>query len=344
MIGKLEEISKQEHLRVDDKALFAIAKAAGGSMRDAETILDQLSSFSKDKIDSQDVSSMLGMVEEKFLFEIADCIIKKDTLDAIKQLDALINKGKDPNQFIINFIEHFRNLMVAKVGGRLLENLLDLPDEAKQRILKQSQNFSAQEILNIIEVLIQTQETARFIDSVRIPIEMALTKLTLSKQDNPHKKLQTEELNNSTVIAKKNQDRPKNQNDNSEELNTDDINISVNLEQVNQRWSEVLQNIAKKKMSVATYLQEAAPESLEKNKIIIRFPMGSKFHKEFLEHKDNTQLIQNTLKEVFNMDMKVSFIISKETADGKHSDDEPLVKSALNTFKGKVIGKWYRHD
>ena len=62
IIEKLEKIAKEEHLKIDKQALFAIAKASGGSMRDAETILDQLSSVSSAKINAQDVSSMLGAV------------------------------------------------------------------------------------------------------------------------------------------------------------------------------------------------------------------------------------------------------------------------------------------
>lgn len=361
IIEKLEKISKQEHLKVEKEALFAIARASGGSMRDAETILDQLSSFSKDKINAQDVSSMLGMVEAEFLFEIADCIVKKDSLNAMKQLDLLINDGKDPNQFIADFIEHFRNLMLAKIGGKLLESLLDLPDEVKQRILEQSQNFSLQEILNVIEALIQTQEMARFIDSVRIPLEMTLTKLTLpphqnlwreglSKQNNPYKQPNTDQRkikatdDLSIITVTKSHPEPKGQKDNSQEPKADNINSSINLEQISRMWPEVLKKISKIKMSVATYLQEGILRDLEKNKITICFPVESKFHKESLEHKDNTQLIQQSLKEIFNTDIKVLFVVSEDEKEKKHSDGEPFIKSTLDTFKGKVIGRWYRHE
>jgi len=352
IIQKLEEISKQEHLKVEKEALFAIAKAAAGSMRDAETILDQLSSFSKEKIKLQDVTSMLGVVEEESLFEITDCIFKKDSLNAIKQLDALINNGKDPARFIVDFIEHFRNLMLAKVGGKLLENLLDLPAEIKQGISQQSEKFSLHDILNVIEMLLQTQEMARHVDSVRIPLEITLTKLTLSKNDNPYNQDNTSRKDDISVSITKNNPSPQKQKDNikdntheSEEIAVvDDTNSFILLEDVKQNWPKVIKKIGKIKMSVATYLQEGTLGSLDKNKLTISFPQESKFHKESLEHKENIHLIKQVLRDTFNTDIRILFVISRDKKDDKHSNEEPLIKSTLDTFKGKVVGKWYRHE
>ena len=83
MITQLERIVTQEKIGVDKEVLLAIAKASDGSLRDAESLLDQLISFSKDKISLKDVISILGIVEQEALFEITDKIIQKDALAAL---------------------------------------------------------------------------------------------------------------------------------------------------------------------------------------------------------------------------------------------------------------------
>ncbi len=78
IIAQLERIVKAEKIDVDKEVLFAIARSSEGSLRDAESVLDQLTSFSKEKISLKDVISVLGLVEQDALFEITDKIIQKD--------------------------------------------------------------------------------------------------------------------------------------------------------------------------------------------------------------------------------------------------------------------------
>ena len=75
IVQKLKEISKAEHIKIDEKVLVAIAKACEGSLRDAESILDQLTSYGRDTISLKDVSSVLGLIEQDVLFEFAKKII-----------------------------------------------------------------------------------------------------------------------------------------------------------------------------------------------------------------------------------------------------------------------------
>ena len=99
---------------MDKEVLAAVARSSDGSLRDAESVLDQLVSFSKGKISLKDAISVLGMVEQDVLFSLTDKIIQKDPAGALKLFNDIIDDGKDPGVFLVNLIEHFRNLMVAK--------------------------------------------------------------------------------------------------------------------------------------------------------------------------------------------------------------------------------------
>lgn len=337
MIAKLEEIAKAEKISVDKEVLFLIAKAASGSLRDAESILDQLSAFTSGHIVVDTIYSMLGMVQEDFIFEMTQDIAQKNGIAALKLVDQLIGEGKDPNQFIDNFVEHFRNLMVAKIGGRLLEGLLDLPEEVKEKILKQSESFSLKEILSAIELLISVREMGRILDSLRIPLEMAIAKLTYSAAETPvvKSKPATSEVGHTPP-----KDNPKVEQAENDTISQaeDKIAALISLEKINQIWNEFIHKIGKIKMSVATYLSDGVPFKFDKNILLIGLPKDAKFHKEALERKENRAIIENTFREMLNTEIKVDF---KVTDDKKVNEEEPVIKSALDAFKGKVINQWH---
>src|SRR3989338_11015030 len=116
IIAKLREVSKVERIDIDEDAFLYIAKASDGSMRDAESILDQIASFSKGKGHLKDVIDSLGMIDQETLFRSAELIINKDTKAGIHLVDEILNSGKDTKQFLLELLEYFRNIMIVKSG------------------------------------------------------------------------------------------------------------------------------------------------------------------------------------------------------------------------------------
>lgn len=331
IIEKLERIIKEEGLKINKDVLFAIARASEGSMRDAESILDQLTSFTKDKISLAETVSLLGIVDQQSLSEITDRIIERDAIGALRFLDLLISQGKDISQLLVNLIEHFRNLMIAKVTKFDQDKLLDLPENISKDIIRQSQYFSLEEIFSIFNLLLNTQEMSKKIESLRIPLEIALLKLTKAKaQDN--------EVNTTQPQTPKeniqNSDTPKVADDKA----NGSLVPPVDLDIIKKSWRDVIQHMSKIKMSVATYLQEGQPTKLENNILTITFPKNSSFHKEALERKGNHLIIENAFKESISSNLKIVFALSNENKpELPPEQDEPSVKSALDTFKGRLI-------
>ena len=95
IMDNLKGICVKENLKANEEALFAIAKASQGSMRDALSILDQLSALSDKGIDAADVFSMLGMVEIEFLFDLTDALIARNCVKALDIFNQVIERGKD---------------------------------------------------------------------------------------------------------------------------------------------------------------------------------------------------------------------------------------------------------
>ena len=183
IIEQLKQISTSENLKVEEAVFLALAKASDGSLRDAESMLDELVSFAQGDIGLKDAHSILGVLEQEYLLELVNKIIKNDTAGLLEFLDELIEQGKDLNQLLVNLIEHYRNLMIVKAAVSNQEKLLDLPRELCQLIAGQAREISLENIFLGFNALLGAQETARYMDSLRIPLEIALVKLSSQVKD-----------------------------------------------------------------------------------------------------------------------------------------------------------------
>lgn len=358
IIAQLEKIVRQEKIVVDTEVLAAVARSSDGSLRDAESVLDQLVSFSKGNISLKDAISVLGMVEQDVLFALTDKIIQKDPRAALKLFNEIVDDGKDPGVLLINFIEHFRNLMVAKVSQGDAK-LVDLPQEICDRLYKQSQLMSLEEIFTTFNILIATQEMTKRLDSVRIPLEISLVRLAHSRLENrasvpagkvvppasqglamdkhqQNSSIAPVELKPPSLLPEKEKQPIKVQ----EEINKNIPKqiISVSLESVKDAWGSIVNNLSKIKMSVSTYLNEGEPTKVQGDLVTIAFPKSCSLHKESLDRKENKAIVEKVASELCNADLRMNFIlVAQEMRQNVDARSNPFVKSALEMFGGRVV-------
>ncbi len=364
IIAQLEKISGAEGASVDKDVLFAIARASDGALRDAESILDQLIAFSKGKVILQDVVSMLGMVEQNTLFELVDKMIAKEPAAALELLNGIIDNGKDAGMFLSDLIEHFRNLMVAKVS-RQDSGLIDLPEDVCQRLFEQAERLSLEEIFNGFNVLVNTQETAKRLESLRIPLEISLVRLCLAKpalaipvaaQKPAHRKIspaqdppQTWRENPRLDPAPRQKEKPPVQPVSQpvapkieapqpppQQAPAEDL-CPVAFEQVKSLWSEIIQNTSSQKISIGNYLKEGAPDKLQGNMLTILFHKNRSLYKESLEKLENRVMIEKILSETLEADLKVRFVLSEEEKIDDGVVNHPVLQSAMDTFNARLI-------
>ncbi|MFH1199122.1 MAG: DNA polymerase III subunit gamma/tau [Candidatus Omnitrophota bacterium] len=350
IIKQLEQISVKEKIQIDKEALFTIARSSDGALRDAESLLDQLSSFAKGKISLEDVIAVLGIVEQDALFEITNKMMQKDSKGALELFNRVIDEGKDIGVFLSSLIEHFRNLMVAKVS-RADVKLIDLPAEICEKLLAQSRILSLEEIFAAFNILVNAQEMAKRLESLRIPLEIALIKLSHDKKAavvipappvsskpeyrEPPKSPFVKEIKVEKEIKPIAQERKVEPIIAAE----DDVNIATTLDAVKSGWQGIIDAVSRVKMSLATYLNEGSPVGLDKNIITVAFPKNYAFHKESLEVKDNRDLIEKILCDSLNANLRLNFILSQEAIHKETDAEHPFIKSAIAAFGGRIIKK-----
>lgn len=327
IIAQLEKISRSENIDVGKEVLFAIAKSSDGSLRDAESILDQLVAFSRGKVSLQDINSVFGLITQDALFEITGKIIRKDPKGALVLLNSIIEEGKDVGVFLTNLTEHFRNLMIAKVT-QADPGLIDLPKDICDRLLQQAQELTLDEIFAAFNVLVNTKEMSKRLESVRIPLEIALIKLTHDKKTS---------ASNQPTVKYNPQVKPAPAQEPPAE-NQPQAEQNISIEEIKQSWPGIIERLAKVKMSLATYLNEGSPLKLESNTLTISFPKDYSLHKESLEGKENRIILEKIFSELLhNIKFRFHFVLSQDAAVARNEPDNPLLKTALKMFGGRVI-------
>lgn len=172
----LRTILEAEKVKCSEEALFAIARAAEGGIRDAESILEQLISYCGKTITFQDVFDVLGLVDWQIMHNLCDALIEKDVGKQLKIIDDIAGAGKDLSQFVQDLMRYFRNLLVCKTADA--KALLALPDDDLALMQARSEKFSLTELIRIVE---QFAELTKDFDSQlaqRIALESLLIRMS----------------------------------------------------------------------------------------------------------------------------------------------------------------------
>jgi len=334
---KLKKIIKQEKLNIGQEALLYVARAASGSMRDAESILDQLSSSSRGEIKLETVTQILGMINLEALGELAQQIIDKKTPGALKLVEDIINEGKDLFQFTAGLMEHFRNILVVKtVDKKNIDNFIDLPKEHIMLLSKQADLLNLEEIFYIFNILTHAQGNLRRALSSRVIVEMALVKLTqrenlsslqeimkrLSALEQRLKDSSYEEQDEVRPVLKAAEIKEKPSVVSAPKLNSSTEAPSSLQEKIWQSWPTIVKAIKNEKMFVASALEFAKVRQLNENTLNISFSPKHTFYQETLEEAENKKFIETKLKEIFKRDLKIKISVDNDLDD---SQDEPGV-------------------
>ncbi|GAB4341473.1 MAG: DNA polymerase III subunit gamma/tau [Candidatus Abyssubacteria bacterium] len=175
---RLKEMVEAEGIQIEDRPLFAIARSAEGSMRDAQSILDQLVSFSDREITLEDVHAMLGTVGLDVYRRVALALSEGDSHAVLKIIDDVMGRGKDLAQFLKELTFYFRNVLVAATADG--EELIDLPDEDLKEVKDLSGRFKEVDLVRTVTELSELESRFRLLPSTRIALEMTLMRLAQS--------------------------------------------------------------------------------------------------------------------------------------------------------------------
>ncbi|MBN1299215.1 MAG: DNA polymerase III subunit gamma/tau, partial [Actinobacteria bacterium] len=177
---RLSDIAGSEKIDISEPAINLIARYADGSLRDADGILEQLSSFKDSKITVDDVTSLLGIIDQEMLFEFANILLEKNVSQGLLFIKRILASGLNLKIFAIEFLEHLYNLYILKSYDNPMD-ILDINEDLRVRYLNQAGLFSAAEIESHMELFAELLKQIRWGDGAKTFFKTAVIKAINTK-------------------------------------------------------------------------------------------------------------------------------------------------------------------
>jgi DNA polymerase-3 subunit gamma/tau len=365
ILERLKLIAKAEQISIPDDALREIARTGEGSMRDAQSALDQVISFAGDKIKKEDVEMALGIAGADTLKRIIDSIASNKPAEAIAAVDDIVMRGHDLRNFCRDLLAHFRDLLVTKVSGNeeLLESAVCEPQELK----RQAELFSESDLVRFFHSLAETETKLRAATQPRYQLEIGIVKLMelrgvesiseiiqrlaaletgaqpsssrtpsgsgggTSSKINPERSTTNSRPASSSFAATAVSpalERP------TEEKLEAPVPPPAELSPI-ERVRAVLEN--QRKMLLVTALEAAQSTVFEESELCVEFAPDARHFRDTLSKPENVKFVREACREVTGKEMGIRILVKdpKATAEGEpltRDDEERLEKQRLRAM------------
>ena len=361
IVEQLKKICDQETIQIDDQALYLIARKSEGCMRDSQSLLDQVLSFSDHTVSKDDVISLLGIIQHDEFFTISEAIARKNTAEMFNVSRNMFKKGYDFTELLSGLAEHFHNLLVLKSTGST-EHLVGLEPYIDQ-YRKVAASFSEIDLIRILQLIHEASHSIRRSASPQIHFETLLARLSnlpsaesiqqIFEELQELKKKASHELTSASglkIIPELNAGKLAGSlfaQINGASRQSDDTSAAtehiderggsgppMDLSEIKTFWPRIVERVKKQKIHIGSILQEGLPYKVTGNKLQIAFDETKGFHVHTInEHR---RLIEEAIREVTGRRMLIDGIGRKldapaeaEPSSAEESSTEPALADAV---------------
>lgn len=325
IIQHLKKICIKENISISEEALLQIAKKADGSMRDSQSILDQIISYSGDEISTEEVASALGIIDQEIYFKFTEKIQSGDLKEILNLCQALYSEGYDLAEFLVGFEEHLRNLLVTKSVGNT--DLLNVSENYAEMYAKECQIFEETDLLRYIQQVSELQNSLKWATQAQMKFEIGLLKLaklpTTASIEQILEKLDLLKKNsNSTLITS--EPVP-----DSVKSKTATSKPPLNLDEIKSYWTVLINDYKESKVNLANALELGKPIDLQDTNLLLEYTKKNSFHINWFKKHQKT--IETQLRKHFQEPIIVSIQIIESKDDNSDIDpDRPLDKESVD--------------
>jgi DNA polymerase-3 subunit gamma/tau len=336
--------------------LALIARGARGSFRDAISILDQLAAATENRISVQDVLQLAGAVDEESLFRLCDTIVDHDTAGALTHVEELAEQGQDIGRLVADLTEHLRSLLLVQHLGYVPESL-PLTEEAREKLRGQANQLPEPMVVRLLDLLHVAIDDQRQGGDPRLPLELALVKVTrphndLSRDSLVHRVEMLEgrlhagpavvtrapspvpasavgpapEATSTSASAPAPEAAPSRK---EPPTAPSSVGGALDLGQLQEAWTRsVLPALQEKSIPVAMLLGEARPKALDGDVLTLEFAPEADFHRTQMDEQRNVDVVREVLYEVTGHRLAIATEVAERHAQTGIGDDGALTEES----------------
>ncbi|MFN8187397.1 MAG: DNA polymerase III subunit gamma/tau [Gaiellales bacterium] len=350
----LRRVADGESIEVPDAGLALVARSARGSFRDAVSTLDQLSAATGGAITVNAVLELLGAVEEEALFRLCDLVVDGDTPGVLTFIEELADQGQDLARLVGELLEHLRHLMLVQHMGEVPDSL-PVTDETRDRLRQQANQLGPVTVLRLIDLLAVAVEDIRQGGDPRLPLELALVKVTQPEHDVSREAmlLRLEQLE-ARVSRVTQAPAPASHATAAEPQPAQAAPppapteapapppgdpapaAALDLDHLRQQWEPiVLLEVGNRSIPVGSVFRESRPVELSGRSLVVEFPASASFHRNLAEDPKNADVLAAVLAEVTGERLSLSFTVgeAEHEEEGTEIEHPPGEDDLVSLFK-----------
>lgn len=345
----LEDLLKREDIRYSRQALSVITREAGGSIRDALSILEHVVSFSDGEISEETISNALGLISRNTIIRLFKCILKREKEETVEIIDELYMAGFDLQILFNELLVLTRNVLLMKIGqSKILYS--DLSMEETEEIRPLLGQITTQGIHMLFDTFFEASEEIARSEQPLFTAEVAALKAisigslrpledVIARFDSLEKRILSGEGAISDRLVKP--------------ATTSRADVALNQPEI---WLKIIEGVRKKgKIQLVSILEDGVFISADNERIKIGF--RGEIQLESMRDRNNMNVVKQVIKEIYGRDMELiisDISISERTAssvseeiskkkseiDARLSEEmmqNPIVQAAIEIFNAKVV-------
>jgi DNA polymerase-3 subunit gamma/tau len=171
IVNRLALLAEREGIQIDPDALTLVAQQATGSMRDAESLLDQLASYGVTGITVEDVHTALGTSTDESVIQVTDALSSGDAAWGLQVINSSVDGGADPRQLARQIVEHLRGLLLLRLESGVVSPRIS--EQMRDQMERQATTFSRRDLTRSVRLFNQAAAEAKGGWQPQLPLEMA---------------------------------------------------------------------------------------------------------------------------------------------------------------------------
>ena len=329
IVANLSGMAEKEELEVSDEALELIARQATGSLRDAISLLDQLSSTGE-PIDLELAQTVLGTATSMAVVDVVSALLECDPGAGLDHIHKALDSGSDVRQFTRQIVDYLRSLLLIQIGE---VNPSNETPEMEAQLKEHAGMIDTGDLIAIIRLFNQAATDSRAAWQPGLPLEIAFIE-ACQTQDTPNQapNIQT------PAPAQKEQKQEKPKSKVSDVTTPPPSSAEVQSASVlDQKWPQVLTIVRKDHPNLYGLLNSCQSRHLAGSVLVLGF--ASDILKNQMNKRENLEIVQQVVSSILEQEIAVRCVIStaKNTDIPSEVDEDGMVASALRDMGGEIV-------
>ncbi|MCB4792083.1 MAG: DNA polymerase III subunit gamma/tau [Elusimicrobia bacterium] len=317
IIAHIEKLMKTEKFEIEQEALRVITESAGGSLRDALSLLDQVVSFTSGKVTFKDMENLLGFLPKKIVCSAVTCIAQRDSANILSLIKDISEQGYSLVQFARDLREHFRHLLLYKLN----KDVLEVTKEEEELLKSQKELFSSDWLIRTGNILSKLLDEMRWNAQPRLILELYLLRVAqpyasvselVEKLENLEKNLpMTDEPEKIQQIKEKMKIKVEiKEEEETKDKAKEEAQASPIIYDKDQMslWKNVVSEAKLASPHLGSVLSEVLIKGVTGAKI--NLAVRSNFQQESI--KRNQELVEKIIKDIFGSELRIETVVDAD--------------------------------